>query len=142
VSAAELHGDPLVPGHAEGSVLRLDAPLSFWGGVDPATGRIVDVHHPQHGETVAGRVLVMPSARGSSSSSSTLLECVRTGNAPAAILLGRADAILPVGAVVARELYGRGPTVIRLDALIERLHGDEVVSIDPEGRVVIKEGTA
>jgi len=96
----------LLAGQAEGEALVLDEALSFWGGVDPATGEIVDVHHPQRGANVAGRVLVMPSGRGSSSSSSVLAEAIRTGTAPAAIALAEPDAILALGAIVARELYG------------------------------------
>ncbi len=97
----------LIPGTAQGEVLVLDEPLSFWGGVDPATGEVVDVRHPQRGANVAGRVLVMPSGRGSSSSSSVLAETVRAGTAPAAIVLAEPDPILALGAIVARELYGR-----------------------------------
>ena len=96
----------LVAGTAEGRALVLDEPLSFWGGTDPATGDIVDARHPQHGANVAGRILVMPSGRGSSSSSSVLAEAIRAGTAPAAIVLGEADPILALGAIVARELFG------------------------------------
>ena len=56
----------LAPGRAEGAPLRLDEPLSFWGGLDPLTGRIIDRHHPQFGESVAGCVLMMAAGRGSS----------------------------------------------------------------------------
>ena len=59
----------LVPGVASGEVLVLDEPLSFWGGLDPDSGRLIDTHHPQVGASLAGRVLVMASGRGSSSSS-------------------------------------------------------------------------
>lgn len=104
----------LVAGTAEGEVLVLDEPLSFWGGIDPATGEVIDVRHPQRGANVAGRVLVMASGRGSSSSSSVLAECVRVGTAPAAIVLTEPDPILALGAIVARELYGRAiPIVVR-----------------------------
>ena len=89
-----------------GRALVLDEPLSLWGGVDPATGEIIDAHHPQRGANVAGRVLVMPAARGSSSSASVLAEAVRAGTAPVAILLAEPDLILAIGAVVAEELYG------------------------------------
>ena len=95
----------LVAGEAEGRALVLDEPLSFWGGVDPATGEIVDVHHPQRGANVARRVLLMPSGRGSSSSSSVLAEAIRAGTAPVAIVLAEPDPILALGAIVARELY-------------------------------------
>ena len=96
----------LVAGTAEGRALVLDEPLSFWGGIDPANGDIIDARHPQHGANVAGRILVMPSGRGSSSSSSVLAEAIRAGTAPAAIVLGEADPILALGAIVARELFG------------------------------------
>lgn len=108
-----LEGRTLVGGEATGPVLILDEPLSFWGGLDPATGAIVDGHHPQVGEVLTGRVLVMPSGRGSSSSSYVLAEAIRAGTAPAAIVLGELDPIVALGAIVARELYGtRVPVVV------------------------------
>ena len=58
-------GRSYVGGEAEGVALVLTAPLSFWGGVEVETGRIIDVSHPQCGASVAGRILVMPGARGS-----------------------------------------------------------------------------
>jgi uncharacterized protein len=96
----------LVPGAASGSILKLDEPLSFWGGLDSATGMIIDRRHPQCGVRVAGRVLMMPGGRGSSSGSATLAEALRLGNGPAAILMLERDAIIVVGAMVAAELYG------------------------------------
>ncbi|HEU4865626.1 MAG TPA: DUF126 domain-containing protein [Actinomycetota bacterium] len=107
----------LVAGTAMGRALVLDEPLSFWGGIDPATGDIVDSRHPQHGQNVAGRILVMPSGRGSSSSSSVLAEAIRAGTAPAAIVLGEADPILALGAIVARELFGTTiPVIVTTEA--------------------------
>jgi len=102
----------LVAGTAEGRALVLDEPLSFWGGIDPANGDIIDARHPQHGANVAGRILVMPSGRGSSSSSSVLAEAIRAGTAPAAIIMGEGDPILALGAIVARELFGTTIPVI------------------------------
>lgn len=95
----------LVAGEARGVTLRLTEPLSFWGGVREHDGVIIDVHHPQHGTCITGRVLVMPGGRGSSSSSSVLAELVRGRVAPAAILLANPDPILAVGALVAESLY-------------------------------------
>ncbi len=86
--------------------LVLDDGLSLWGGVDPATGLIIDPHHPQHGVSITGRIVVMPSGRGSSSSASVLAESVRATTAPAAIVLGEPDLILEIGSAVAEELYG------------------------------------
>ena len=92
------------------------APLSFWGGIDVETGTVIDRSHPAIGQSVAGRVLVMPSGRGSSSSSSVLAEAIRLGTAPAAIILGEADPILVVGALVAARLYGRSCPLVVLAA--------------------------
>lgn len=95
------------------TALVLDEGLSLWGGMDPSTGALIDAHHPQRGANLAGRVVVMPSGRGSSSSASVLAEAVRAGTAPAAILLGEPDLILAIGAAVAEELYGvRIPVVV------------------------------
>lgn len=90
----------------------LDEPLSFWGGLDPDTGEIVDRRHPQCGRRVSGAVLAMPSGRGSSSSSSIFVEAVRSGTAPAAIVLRHADPIVALGALVAVELYGTAVPVV------------------------------
>lgn len=120
-------GRTLVAGTAEGPALVLDEPLSLWGGLDPGTGEIVDVRHPQRGANVTGRVLVMPSGRGSSSSSSVLAEAIRAGTAPAAIVLGEADPILPLGAIVARELYR---TVVPIVVVTnETIRSGEVVKV-------------
>ena len=102
------------PGTAAGPALVLEAPLSLWGGMDPRSGRLSDHHHPQLGATVTGRVLVMPSGRGSSSSSSVLAEAIRLGTAPLAILLAEPDEILVLGALVAEYLYGRTCPIVVL----------------------------
>lgn len=103
----------IIAGEARGPALVLAEPLSFWGGIDVATGRIIDASHPDRGETVRGRILVMPGGRGSSSSSSILAEAIRRNTAPAGIILARADAIMAVGAIVADMLYAlRMPLVI------------------------------
>ena len=96
----------LVAGEAEGRVALLTTPLSLWGGFDPESGLIVDATHPQKGQRIKGRILVMPGGRGSSSSSSVLLESARLGTQPGAIVLVEPDPILVVGALVAADLYG------------------------------------
>jgi predicted aconitase with swiveling domain len=106
----------LFDGTAHGEALVLSEPLSMWGGLDPQTGELIDARHPQGGAQLSGRVLVMPSSRGSSSSSSVLAEAVRSGHAPAAILLGEPDLILAVGAAVAAELYDQHVPVLVLRA--------------------------
>ena len=106
-----------------GRALVLDEGLSLWGGMDPATGLLIDARHPQRGASLTGRIVVMPSGRGSSSSASVLAEAVRARTAPAAILLGESDLILSIGAAVAEELYGVVVPVVVLPA-------DELASID------------
>lgn len=97
---------PLVPGRAEGEVVFLDDGLSFWGGFDPETGLIIERSHPQYGESLTGRVVHLPRARGSSSSSSVLAESLRLRTGPAAVVLGEPDSILVIGSLVAKLLYG------------------------------------
>ena len=99
-----MRGDVLLPGTAHGTVLRLDAPISFWGGVDPVTALIMLAGHPQRGETVAGTILVIPRLVGSSSSSAIMLELIHGKVAPKAVILGARDAILPVGVVAAGQM--------------------------------------
>jgi predicted aconitase with swiveling domain len=95
-----------VRGTAEGLVIRLPTPLSFWGGIDAETGRIIDKSQTHHGASLEGKVLVMPSGRGSSSASSVLAETIRKGTGPIAIVMQRPDPIITAGAMVARSLYG------------------------------------
>lgn len=100
-------------GEAEGLALVLAEPLSFWGGIDASTGRIIDRHHPDLGACITGSILVMPGGRGSSSSSSVLAEAIRRGTAPAGIVLAVPDPILTVGVLVAESLYDvRCPIVV------------------------------
>jgi uncharacterized protein len=125
----------LILGQAtSGPLLRLTEPVSFWGGVDEKTGQIIDQHHPQYKVCLAGTALLMGAARGSSSSSSTLLECVRLETAPAMLLLNERDTILPVGVAAAWEIYGRGPSVVLLPGPLYAQDGERI-QVDQEGRI-------
>ncbi|MDQ6753813.1 MAG: DUF126 domain-containing protein [Actinomycetota bacterium] len=115
VSVLTVAGKTLCPGEASGELLRLDEPLSLWGGTDLRTGVITDIHHPQHGTAITGRVLLTDASRGSSSSSSVLAEQIRAGAAPAAIILTTRDAILTLGAIAAAELYGILMPIVLID---------------------------
>ncbi|MBC7895386.1 MAG: DUF126 domain-containing protein [Cytophagaceae bacterium] len=128
--------DVLVAGEARGPVVALSEPLSFWGGVHEREGTVIDVHHPQHGVSIAGRVLVMPSGRGSSSSSSVLAEVIRAGVGPAAIVLATADPILVIGALVAEALYGTVvPIVVLSPDDYARCASARELEVLPSGRV-------
>jgi predicted aconitase with swiveling domain len=96
----------LNPGQCHAVALVLDEPLSFWGGFDPTSGVIVDQHHPQCGDCIAGKALVMPGSRGSAGTPAALAEAIRRGVGPAAVLLGTADVNITIGAMVAGHLYG------------------------------------
>ena len=120
-----------IAGEAEGPALVLAAPLSFWGGVDIETGRIIDRSHPDHGVPVTGTVLVMPGGRGSSSSSTVLAETLRRGTGPVAIVLASPDPILCTGAIVAEVLYGlRCPIVV---CAIDGLASGQSVRVSASG---------
>lgn len=120
-----------------GPAVVLEEPLSLWGGLDPATGLIIDAHHPQHGVQVGGSMLVMPSGRGSSSSSSVLVEAVRRHTNPVALLLFETDEILILGAIVARALYGVSVPVALLGSAGQTSvrSGDVVEIIDSHIRI-------
>jgi predicted aconitase with swiveling domain len=114
--------------------LVLTEPLSLWGGMDAATGTVIDVHHPQRGASLVGRVVVMPAGRGSSSSASVLAEAVRAGTAPVAMLLGEPDLILAIGSLVAEELYGvRVPVLVGDPAVLAEIRDGESIRIEGDG---------
>ena len=101
---------------AEGPVLALDEPLSFWGAFDPRTGIIIGVHHPQRGACVTGTILLMRESRGSGSAPGAIAEAIRLCTAPAAIILAVPDINLAIGADVAETLYGRPCAVLCVTA--------------------------
>ena len=107
-----LDGRSLVCGAAQGPLLFADVGLSFWGGVDPFTGEVIDRHHPLSGECLAGRVLAIPSGRGSCTGSSVMMELISNGHAPAALVLAEADEILTLGVLVAQTLFERSLPVL------------------------------
>jgi hypothetical protein len=129
----------LVDGQASGPTLVLAHALSLWGGLDPETGEIIDRRHPNSGDNVSGKVLVLPIGRGSSSASSILLEAVRQGKAPAAIVLAEMDAILALGAAVAREMYDQAPVVVVVEpAVYQQLRTGQTITIDENGIISLQ----
>ena len=135
---AELQGRPLVDGAAAADVVVLSEPLSFWGGFDAHTGAVIG-RHPDAGVSLAGRVLVMPSGRGSSSSSSVLAEAIRAGTGPVAIVLGAPDPVLTLGAIVAAELYDMAVPVVVVDHdTYEQVAASARLRIEPGGHLVVE----
>jgi len=123
----------LIAGSAQGPVMRLDAPLSFWGGIDPITSQVMLAGHPQLGQPVAGTILVLPEPIGSSSSSAILLELLYRKCAPKALILGASDAILPVAAVVARQM--KWPIIPVLVMPQAPFQTGEIISIASDGMI-------
>lgn len=109
-------GRAVLPGRAQGPVVSTGEALSFWGGVDPGTGRVIDARHPLHGILLTDAVLVMPTSRGSCSGSGVLLEMALTGRAPAALVFREDEDVLTLGALVASELFGVSIPVLRVPA--------------------------
>lgn len=108
-----LTGKTSHPGVAEGEVLVLTEPVSFWGGVNHH-GEIIDVHHAQHKAKMTNKILVMPSGRGSSSATAVLAELIRTGDGPMGIVMLQCDTILVIGALVSAEIYGISMPIVEL----------------------------
>lgn len=98
-----------------GSILALPEGLSFWGGVDPATGVVIDAHHPACGQSLSGKLVMMPTSRGSCSGSAVLLELALNGNAPAALIFREAEDVLTLGALLAGRMFNRPLAVLRLE---------------------------
>ncbi|MEA3643478.1 MAG: aconitase family protein [Lamprobacter sp.] len=120
----------LCPGEGEGPVLVCAEGLSFWGGVDPQTGQIIDVHHPDYGSNVAGKILLMPTSRGSCSGSGVLLQLSLNGLAPAALVFCEAEEVLTLGALVCGRLFDRPVPVLRLcTAHYQRLAREHTVQL-------------
>jgi predicted aconitase with swiveling domain len=111
-----MHGKAVIPGQAQGLALVSDEPLSFWGGYDWQTGEITDRRHPLSGQIAAGRVLCLPFTRGSSTTTAVLLEAIRNGTAPVAILTTASDFFFALASVVANELYSQPVPLIALEA--------------------------
>jgi uncharacterized protein len=136
--SARLSAEVLMDGRAgTGQALVLSAPISFWGGVDPNTGRIADVRHPECGKAIGGTVLFLPGTIGSSSASAVLLELVRNGHAPAALVLDEPDAILLLGLIVAKEMGWPTPVAVRLPRQEHEGFAGHTVSVADDGAIAV-----
>jgi predicted aconitase with swiveling domain len=125
--------DVLVDGTAKGDILKLSAPISFWGGIDPMAGKIANPQHPDHGALVTGKVLAIPRIIGSSSSSQLLLELLYRQTGPAAILLGAFDAIIGIAPLVGREMTFGSIPILRMS--LDQIETGMKAEIEPGGRL-------
>lgn len=130
-------GQAVIAGQAEGPVLAAAEPLSFWGGYDYTTGEVIDRRHPLSGQVAAGRVLCLPFTRGSSTTTAVLLEAVKAGTAPAAILTTGVDTFFALASVVADEMYGQPiPLIALLPEDFARLRTGDWATMQDEGVVL------
>jgi len=129
-------GHPIVPGEARGSVLLSENSLSLWGGIEPKTGQIIDHRHDRYGEFLVDRIFALPAEKGSSTGSAVLLELIRVGKAPAAIITRHLAPILALGSIIARELYDvELPILLLSESEYGALSDGETVQIDYDGTV-------
>jgi len=132
-------GKPVIPGAAEGVALVSKEPLSLWGGLNAYTGEIIDRRHERSGAIVTGKVFVFPQGRGSSTASAILVESVKTGTAPAAIINLKLDPILALGAIVADELYHKTvPIILVSQEDFEAIQEGDYLEIAPDGTITIR----
>ena len=136
-----MHGRPVIPGRVRGALLVSHTPLSFWGGYDYHTGEIIDRRHPLAGMCAAGRVLAVPFTRGSSTTTAVLLEAIRAGTAPVAILTTGVDTFFALAAVVADELYGAPVPLVALAAEdFAQLATGLVAQVEIDGAITLESG--
>ena len=127
----------MVPGIGKGKVLKTSQSISFWGGVDPATGLVNDPRHELFNQSVAGRVLVFPFGKGSSTGSLIMLELVRINRAPAAIVNVRTEPILATGPIVCKHFYGKEIPIICLDEKsFQKLQTGQNVTVNATENVI------
>ena len=137
--AKMIEGKALVAGETKGLALVTNEPLSFWGGYDQWTGEIIDRRHPLSGQNAKGKILVVPASRGSSTTTAVLLEAIRNGNAPAAIVVSCVDRFFALASIVADEMYGRPIPVIALASQeFDSLQTGEQIEVFADGSLLVE----
>jgi predicted aconitase with swiveling domain len=136
-----MEGRVIVEGEAEGELLVSSEPLSFWGGYDHQTGEIIDRRHPLSGQIARGRILAIPNTVGSSTTTAVLLEAVRAGTAPAAILTTSIDSFLALASIVAAEMYNRPIPIVALSAeQFRKLESGAKAAVRKDGTLLVNPG--
>lgn len=116
----ELKGRIIFKGTVEGEALVTSQPISFYGGVDPNTGEVIEKGHELQGKSVKGKILVFPTGKGSTVGSYTLYRMKKNNTAPAGIVNKDCETVVAVGAIISEI-----PCVDKID--ISRLkNGDQL----------------
>lgn len=133
-----LQGKVVIPGEARGEALVSREPLSFWGGYDWKTGEIIDRRHELSGRVAKGKILAIPFTRGSSTTTAVLLEAIRAGTAPAAIVTTDVDFFFALASVVADELYTSPLPLVSLEQLdFDKLGPGDEIHIRASGELTV-----
>lgn len=123
----------LVKGMGEGRVLKTDQTISFWGGVDPETGKIIDPRHPLFDEVITSKVLAFPYGKGSAAAPLVILELARQRTLPAAIINVETDPLLVAGPVISHRFYGSTTPVVKLSQdAFDRLQTGQTAVVDTQ----------
>ena len=138
-----IQGRAIVDGEAQGPALVAHEPLSFWGGFDFKSGEIIDRRHPLAGARAAGSIFAVPFSKGSSTTTAVLLEAVRAGTAPAAIVTTGVDAFFALASIVARTMYDKSFPVVSIDATdFATLVSGQPIRVERDGTIRIDDGEA
>jgi predicted aconitase with swiveling domain len=134
----QIQGRVVVDGKTRATVRKSDEPLSFWGGYDQATGEIIDRRHPLSGVIGAGCIVAIPFTRGSSTTTSILIEAVRAGVAPAGIITTEVDSFLALASIVADEMYEASFPVLSVDQdAFDSIADGATVEIQRGGKILV-----
>ena len=127
-SVNSINGRGVINGLGEGHILVSKQPFMFAHGVDPETGRVIDVRSDIFGKNIRNKVLVFPYGKGSTTGSAWFLEAIRLGNGPAAVINDETEPIIASALIIARILYDtRIPLADRLEQEIPEVEKDKVV---------------
>ena len=134
----EREGTCIMPGNGQGSVLATNQPISFWGCVSPVTGRISDKRHDLYGSSISGKILVFPYGKGSTGAPLVVLELIKQGKAPAAIVNVETDPLLVAGPIIGKHFFDRAIPVVCLDLKgFESLESGRQAVVDSTRGVVV-----
>jgi hypothetical protein len=128
----KLKGRKIYKGIAEGEAIVTKDGISFYGGVDPDTGKVIEVGHELEGQSITGKIFVFPTGKGSTVGSYTLYRMKKNNTAPAAIVNEQIDTIIAVGCIISEI-----PCVDKID-LNEIKTGQKLVVNGSEGTVEVK----
>jgi predicted aconitase with swiveling domain len=134
----DIEASVLIAGSASGPAMVLDDTLSFWGGFNPVSGEIIDVHHPQYQQLVGGKILCIPGSRGSAGTPGGIAETLRNGSGPLAFVLAERDVNISVGTLVANRLYDLEIPVLEVSlSEMKRICSGDQLTINRQGLLSI-----